>query len=157
LLKELKLVVELVPRSCFFSNLRSNLSKKDWEKLRQYTIENAHKQCEICLSDGRGSSLECHEIWQYDDATNIQKLIGLVALCKACHRSKHMALARHKGWEYIAEEHLMRINGWERTTLDLYLEEAFRIFELRSERKWILDISWLESFDIVIPDILDRI
>ena len=88
-----------MPRSCFFSNLRSNLSKRDWEKLRQYTIEKANKRCEICSSDGGGSSLECHEIWQYDDANNTQKLIGLVALCKACHRSKHMALARHKGWE----------------------------------------------------------
>jgi hypothetical protein len=68
-----------------------------------------------------------------------------------------MALARHKGWEGIAEEHLMRINGWERPTLDLYLEEAFRIFELRSEQNWTLDITWLKGFDVVIPNALDRI
>jgi hypothetical protein len=157
LLQEPKLSVELVPRSCFFSNLRSNLSKKDWEKLRQLTIDKANKQCEICFSDGGRSSLECHEIWRYDDINNSQKLIGLVALCKACHRSKHMALARHKGWEVIAENHLMQINGWEKTTLNLYLEEAFRIFEQRSEQNWTLDITWLEGFDVVIPDVLDRI
>jgi hypothetical protein len=156
-LQEPKLHVELVPRSCFFSNLRSNLSKRDWEKLRQLTIDNAHRKCEICSSDGNGSSLECHEIWHYDDDNNVQKLSGLVALCKACHRSKHMALARHKGWDGIAEDHLMRINGWERKTLNLYLEEAFRIFELRSEKNWTLDITWLESFDVVIPDTLDRV
>lgn len=50
----------------------------------------------------------------------------------------------------------MRINGWERTTLNLYLDEAFRIFEQRSEQNWTLDITWLERFDVVIPDILDR-
>jgi hypothetical protein len=150
------LIVELVPRSCFFSNLRSNLSKKDWEKLRQLTISNAENNCEICGSSGNGYSLECHEIWHYDDEKNTQTLSGLIALCKACHRAKHMALARHKGWEDVAEAHMMRINQWDRPTLELYLEEAFKIFDQRSEHEWTLDISWLATFDVVIPDILDR-
>lgn len=155
-LKEPKLIVELVPRTCFFSNLRSNLSKKDWDKLRHLTIEKANHRCEICGSTGNGSSLECHEIWKYDDANNTQTLTGLIALCKACHRSKHMALARHKGWEGVAEDHLMRINDWDRQTLDIYLEEVFLVFERRSTENWNLDISWLEGFDVDIPTILDR-
>ena len=150
------LIVELVPRSCFFSNLRSNLTRKDWEKLRHLAITSARNRCEICGSTGNGHSLECHEIWHYDDDENIQTLTGLVALCKACHRAKHMALARHKGWEDVAEAHMMRVNQWDRRTLELYLEEAFMIFERRSEQEWGLDISLLESFDVVIPDILDR-
>lgn len=155
-MKKARLQVELVPRSCFFSNLRSNLSQKDWEKLRRYSIERAGYVCEICGSDGNGFSLECHEIWEYDDDIQQQSLIGLIALCKACHRSKHMALARHKGWEAAAESHLMRINGWDRATLEVYLEEAFQVFEIRSEKIWRLDISWLERFDVAIPIILDR-
>ncbi len=155
-MKEPKLIVELVPRTCFFSNLRSNLSKKDWDKLRHLTIDKANRRCEICGSTGNGSSLECHEIWKYDDGNNTQTLTGLIALCKACHRSKHMALARHKGWEGVAEDHLMRINDWDRQTLDVYLEEVFLIFERRSTQNWSLDISWLEGFEVDIPVILDR-
>jgi hypothetical protein len=155
-LKDPKLIVELVPRTCFFSNLRSNLSKKDWDKLRHLTIDKANHHCEICGSTGNGSSLECHEIWKYDDDNNKQTLTGLIALCKACHRSKHMALARHKGWEGVAEDHLMRINDWNRQTLDVYLEEVFLIFERRSTQNWSLDISWLEGFEVDIPVILDR-
>ena len=151
-----KLIVELVPRTCFFSNLRSNLSKRDWDKLRHFTIQKAENRCEICGSTGRGSSLECHEIWHYNDESNAQTLTGLIALCKSCHRSKHMALARHKGWEGIAEDHLMRINGWDRKTLDRYLMEVFSVFEIRSTRSWSLDISWLEGFDVEIPATLDR-
>ena len=131
-----RLVIELVPRSCFFSNLRSNLSKKDWEKLRLLTIQNAGDRCEICGSRGGGYSLECHEIWSYDDATNVQALTGLVALCNACHRAKHMALARKMGWDGAAEDHLMRVNGWNRLTLESYLNEAFSIFEARSLQEW---------------------
>lgn len=155
-MKDPILIVELVPRTCFFSNLRSNLSKKDWDRLRHLTIQKADYRCEICGSDGNGFSLECHEIWKYDDDTNTQILTGLIALCKACHRAKHMALARHKGWESVAENHLMRINGWNRRTLDHYLEEAFLIFERRSSQPWRLDITWLEGLDVELPVILDR-
>jgi hypothetical protein len=155
-LKKLKLEVELVPRSCFYSNLRSNLSKRDWEYLRQQTIATANYHCEICGSDGGSNSLECHEIWKYDDEELVQSLIGLVALCKACHRSKHMALARHKGWEDAAERHLMRVNQWDRQTLNIYLEDAFQLYEERSNKTWQLDITWLVQYDIVIPEKLDR-
>ncbi|MBA4420064.1 MAG: hypothetical protein C0391_02845 [Anaerolinea sp.] len=100
--------------------------------------------------------MECHEIWLYDDESQVQSLGGLLALCKACHRSKHMALARHKGWEDVAERHMMRVNDWDRETLEVYLEESFQVFEERSEKTWRLDISWLRSFNVAIPDVLDR-
>ncbi len=151
-----KLQVELVPRSCFFSNLRSNLKKRDWDYLRAVTAEKAGYRCEICGSTGNGYPLECHEIWQYDDETFVQSLIGLVSLCKACHRAKHMALARRMGWDGAAENHLMRVNGWSRAVLTSYLDEAFAVFEIRSGQEWQLDITWLQQYDVVIPPVLDR-
>ncbi len=108
------LIVEMVPRTCFFSNLRSNLSKKDWEKLRQWSIQKAGFRCDICGSDNYGRSLECHEIWEYDEDDRVQYLRGLTALCRECHRAKHMALAREMGWEEAAIRHLMRVNRWSR-------------------------------------------
>jgi hypothetical protein len=151
-----RLEVEMVPRSCFYSNLRSNLSKKDWEKLRQWSIQRANARCEICGSTNFGRSLECHEIWEYVEDTQTQVLRGLVALCRECHRAKHMALARGMGWEEAAIRHLMKINRWTPSKVEVYLMEAFDLFEARSQINWKLDISWLETFDVVIPEKLDR-
>jgi hypothetical protein len=146
----------MVPRTCFFSNLRSNLSKKDWEKLRQWSIQRVNSRCEICGSTNYGRSLECHEIWEYVEESRAQVLRGLTALCRECHRAKHMALAREMGWEEAAIRHLMKINHWTHAKVQVYLMEAFDIFEARSQVDWKLDISWLEPFDVVIPATLDR-
>jgi len=67
-----------------------------------------------------------------------------------------MALARHKGWEDTAERHMMRVNQWDRQTLDDYLEMAFQLFEERSNKTWKLDITLLEEYEIDIPMNLDR-
>jgi 5-methylcytosine-specific restriction endonuclease McrA len=150
------LEVEMVPRTCFFSNLRSNLRSKDWQKLRMMSIANANGRCQICGSLNHGRSLECHEIWFYDEDNGVQRLTGLLALCRECHRAKHMALAREMGWEDAARRHLLRINRWTHTQLNFYLEEAFELFEHRSQMTWKLDITWLEGLDVEIPSILDR-
>ena len=146
----------MVPRTCFFSNLRSNLRAKDWQKLRALTITKANSRCEICGSTNRGRSLECHEIWHYDEETGTQILTGLVALCRECHRAKHMALAREMGWEEAARFHLMRVNRWTHPQVEIYLVQAFELFEARSQKSWKLDITWLEGLDVEIPAILDR-
>ena len=151
-----RLDVELVPRTCFFSNLRSNLKPKVWEDIRQRVILAADHHCEICGSSGGGYSLECHEIWQYDDETGVQSLIGLVALCKACHRAKHLALAREKGWEAAARHHIMRVNSWTHAQTHEYIEQVFTVFESRSQTEWDLNIDWLIDYGVEIPETLDR-
>ncbi len=150
------LEIEMVPRTCFFSNLRSNLRAKDWKKLRQWSIDQAGNRCQICGSTNFGRGLECHEIWHYDEEESIQKLLGLTALCRECHRSKHLALAREMGWEEAARRHLMRVNHWNSREVETHIVNAFLLFETRSQRNWKLDISWLKGMDIEIPDILDR-
>ncbi len=103
------LTVELVPRTCWFTNVRSEVSPADWNKLRRETVERAGKRCEICAAGGR---LECHEMWEYDDERRIQRLSGLVALCHRCHEVKHLGLAGVRGRGKQAMEHLARVNGW---------------------------------------------
>jgi hypothetical protein len=46
-------------------------------------------------SGGRG--LEVHEHWDYDDATGVQALRRLLALCRGCHASTHYGLAEVQG------------------------------------------------------------
>ncbi len=150
------LTVELVPRSCFFSNLRSNLRGRDWKALRQACIEAAGHRCEICGRDDRYRALECHEIWDYNDEACVQSLTGLISLCRDCHRVKHMALARHMGWHEQAERHFMRVNGWDARRTRDYLAAVFALFEWRSALDWQLDITWLEGRGITLPQTLDR-
>jgi hypothetical protein len=151
-----RLSIELVPRSCFYSNLRSNLSKQDWDFLRTECYTRAGYVCEICGGRGNRHAVECHEIWEYDDINYVQTLVGLIALCPKCHKAKHMALAREMGWHHEAEHHLCVINKWDRKTLQTYLDEVFDLFEQRSRHPWQLDISWLEGKGVCIPDHFDR-
>ena len=48
-----RLTVELIPSTCWFSNLRSELSKEEWDRLRRATYERASQRCEVCGQRGR--------------------------------------------------------------------------------------------------------
>ncbi|NJO94588.1 MAG: HNH endonuclease [Hydrococcus sp. RM1_1_31] len=146
----IRLTIELVPQTCWFSNVRSEVSKQDWDKLKKITFANAKYQCEICGGRGKKWPVECHEKWHYDDKNKIQKLIGLIALCPACHEVKHMGLANIKGRADIAMQHLAKVNGWSREQTDEYVAQQFHIWEYRSRFQWTLDINWLSQLGIEI-------
>jgi hypothetical protein len=150
LLPRTRLTVELVPSTCWFSNLRSELSQQDWDRLRHATYERAGQRCEVCGQRGSAHPVECHEVWEYDDEHHVQRLAGLVALCPACHESKHIGYATSIGRSSQARAHLARINGWSMDSVELYLEAEFEQWSRRSQHEWTLDLSWLEQFGIEI-------
>lgn len=150
------LQVEMVPRSCHFSNLRSNLPTRDWDHLRKTCYLTAGHSCEVCGGRGYRHAVECHEIWRYDDDLLTQTLTGLIALCPSCHRVKHMALAREMGWDADAERHFCRVNGWSRSLMREYMDAVFEVYEERSLHAWSLNIEWLAKCGITIPETLDR-
>ena len=58
------LFVELVPSSCWFTNVRSSVAACDWERLRRMIRRRADHCCEICRAgDDRETRrwLEAHE------------------------------------------------------------------------------------------------
>ena len=101
-----RLQVELVPSTCWFSNVRDHVSKTDWDTLRKATYQKAGHVCEICGGRGPKWPVECHEIWHYDDESLTQTLKGLIALCPSCHETKHIGLAGLRGRVEIAKVHL---------------------------------------------------
>ena len=107
---EPRLTVELVPQTCWYSNVRSEVSTGEWDKLKRVTFEQANYCCEVCSGRGLKHPVECHEIWDYNDERHIQTLTGLIALCPACHECKHMGLANIKGRGAIATDHLAKVN-----------------------------------------------
>lgn len=148
--KNYKLQIELVPESCWYTNVRSIVTRSQWDKLRKECYTRAKHKCEICdgsgLSQGFKWPVECHEIWHYDDNKKHQKLIGLISLCPYCHKVKHPGLASMKGEMNIVINQLMKVNNISRLEANEYITESFKIFENRSKYKWTSDISYIDNY-----------
>lgn len=145
-----RLTIELVPRTCWFSNVRSEVSQDDWDRLRFDVYTQARNRCEVCGGRGPRHPVECHEIWHYDDQHHIQQLLGLIALCPLCHSVKHYGLAAARGVEESAFNHLARVNKWGTEQAVWYISEQFTVWRERSEHNWHLDITWLEQRGISV-------
>lgn len=154
----LKLQIEMVPSSCWFSNVRSQVSARQWDIIRHAIYKKADNKCEICSGRGSRHPVECHEVWEYDDTTHIQKLLKLVALCPLCHEVKHLGLAELRGNAFRAIQRFIDINH-----LDYDPQEANDIINAvsrqREERglaQWTLDISLLKEFGIDTESLIKK-
>jgi hypothetical protein len=89
------LFVDLIPQSCWFTNVRSCVGRRDWDRLRRMVYRRARDRCEICGA-GRDPDvkkwLEAHERWEYDEATLTQRLRRIVCLCSFCHEATEVAV-----------------------------------------------------------------
>lgn len=140
-----KLHTELVPKTCFFTNVRSQVSQDSWNWLRKQTYKQANHKCECCEAKGR---MEAHEIWHYDDKNNIQKLHGLICLCNMCHLTMHLGFAEIKGKLPQVTKHLAKVNGWSIEETRVYIESVFEVWFMRSKKHWKLDLTFLDQCNI---------
>ncbi|MGH3612524.1 MAG: DUF5710 domain-containing protein [Pseudonocardia sp.] len=147
------LFVDLVPRSCWFTNVRSCVSEQDWERLRRPVLRRAGYRCEAC-GDGedRATSrrLEVHERWHYNNDTGVQALRRLICLCSPCHLVTHLGYANVTGRAEEALAHLRRVNGWDdgKTYAHVYASEQQWLD--RSARTWTLDLGMLTDAGIAV-------
>lgn len=141
-----KLTIEMVPKTAWFSNLRSVLKDAQWEAIKRGVYAKANNFCEVCLGRGTRWPVEAHEIWHYDDNTNIQKLMGITALCPRCHAVKHFGLTSQKGRGPRALAHLKKINQWDEATALAYLDTQMLTWLERSKRSWSADLSALSNY-----------
>lgn len=150
-----KLSCELVPSNQWGTNLRSVLVPAVWDALRKACYERAGHRCEICNGVGKLHPVECHETWEYTDGpVFIQKLTGLIALCPACHKVKHLgfALSQGKRAYYSALGHLKEVNGWSEDKLYDYVATQFQIHAIRSQQTWIMNLDWLDNSQTYIEE-----
>lgn len=158
-----KLTIELVPKTCHFSNVRTCLSTTNWDKIRKISYENANNKCEICNDTGKNQghkhNVECHEIWNYDEETLTQKLIGLISLCPKCHMVKHIGRSIAIGVENICYRQLAKVNKWTQTQIQNHIVESFDRHKTLSKHQWKLDISILseEPYNIDLSEFKERI
>jgi Domain of unknown function (DUF5710) len=140
------LFVDLVPSSCWFTNVRSCVSEQDWERLRRMIVSRAGQRCEVCgraadLMTGRW--LEAHERWAYDATTSVQALRRLICMCTDCHEVTHFGLATIRGRDVEALDHFCAVTRMSRRDAELHVEAAFEAWPARSLTTWELDLGIL--------------
>lgn len=146
----LKLVIDLIPKSCWYKNLRKQIKRSEWDKLRKKVYADQGNVCCIC---GARGILNCHELWTYDDKRRIQKLMGFQAVCSMCHHVNHFGLAQVLAAEGRLDletviEHFSVVNGVERDEFEYHRAEAFRLWQKRSKHKWRTDLGeWSSLVD----------
>lgn len=139
--QNLKLTIELVPETSFFNNIREYVSQEEWDIIRKKSYSESNHKCAICGAKG---TLNCHEIWDYDDKNYIQKLVGFIALCKNCHSIKHIGFTKlqaNKGLLKLSDviEHFCIINECNIEKFKEHHDEAFEKWSERSEHDWKVD------------------
>ncbi len=143
---EYKLKFELVPDSCWYSNLRSILPKKAWDFLRAYAKEKSGNKCAIC--GAKVKRLDTHEVWSYNIKDGVQKLEDVISVCRNCHSVIHIGRTQICGDEEKAEKHFMRVNNATYVEYRQALGEANRLHQERNKvKEWKLDLTWLKQFE----------
>ena len=141
--QNLSLTIELVPQPCWYSNMRTNVSRATWDKLRKQIYALYHYRCAVCQVEH--VPLHCHEIWHYDDTLHIQKLEGFVALCEMCHHCKHLGHASILAQQGRLDlnkviEHFMRVNQCSRKEYEAYAQQAWDTWAQRNKYEWTTDL-----------------
>ena len=149
----MKLTIELVPSTSWYSNVRSNISREQWDVIRKACYAKAMHRCEICddhgYTQGFNHTVECHEVWDYvtsPEGDHTQVLIDFIALCPHCHKVKHAGLAKIKGEGSLVISQLMSVNNMNHSEAVIYIEKSFEVWRQRSKHKWDLDISVMDSY-----------
>ena len=140
-----KLEFELIPDGCWKYNLRTILSKAQWDFLKAEAKKKANGKCAICGKET--ARLEAHERWSYNTNTSTQKLEDIVAVCKDCHAVIHINRTWIKGNIERAENHYMKINNCSyaeyRKNLGIANEKHKKLNEVSS---WKLDLTCLKKY-----------
>ncbi|MFI2373159.1 DUF5710 domain-containing protein [Streptomyces sp. NPDC018833] len=147
------LFVDLVPQSCWFTNVPSCVSPQDWERLRRMINDRAGQRCEACgQAEDREARrwLEAHERWDYDTAAAVQRLRRLVCLCTDCHTATHFGLAEVKGKRDAALSHLRVVTGMSPDQAEDHVRAAVAVWRERSARTWTLDLSVLTDAGVSV-------
>lgn len=148
------LFVDLVPKSCWFVNARTNIAGRDWERVRRMVLGRAGCRCEACgWAPAAGAALtplEAHERWSYGSRGRVQELRRLICLCEDCHKSTHLG----RTWKtsavegLAAEGHLARVTGKSLAEVRDEYRRARDLCAWRSRSEWALDLGILTAAGI---------
>jgi len=131
----LKLTIETIPSESRFASLAKLMSRSRWNRIRRSVYRRAGFRCRICRQKGR---LHCHEVWQYNEKTGCQQLLGFQALCRNCHNVKHILFAKDCRQRARLLDHFISVNQLTRQQGINYLRAAYRRQQELDQRQWIV-------------------
>lgn len=144
---EIKHKICLIPKTAWDNNLRSYLTKAQWDKIRKKSYAEHNWHCQICGGqggNGRNHAVECHESWVFENGE--VKLTGLMCLCPPCHEFHHPGLAEKNGKLDRALRQFMKVNSISRDQAVSYMKSEFAIWRWRSQQSWSLNIDYLYEY-----------
>lgn len=143
--KTRKLNFEILPDGCWGSNLRTILSKKQWDFIKKDAKIRAQGKCVICGK--KTDKFDAHERWVFDEENGVQILQDVIAICKDCHSTIHIGRTQLLGNVERAENHYIKVNGCSYAEMRADLGKANEEHKRRNlVSEWKLDISWLKRF-----------
>lgn len=146
-------VVDLIPSTAWHSNLHNILMRSSWDALRAET-EAGVGGCQEC---GIKSGIECHELWDYEQETGVQRLVSLDALCWQCHETRHLGFAQVSGRLEVVFDRLCVANRIRDDERKAYLDLIFGLFSYRSRFEWDLDVSILEGRGLKVKKAVEHL
>lgn len=154
--ENIRLKIEMVPQPLWNLNLRYLLKQKKWDEIRKKELKRVKNEkyqyvCEICKVPK--DSLDCHEIWDYNDELRIQTLVGLSMLCKKCHLVKHIGFATNLAMEGKCNfeniiRHFCMINKLNADEFYEHYESELETWEQRSKLEWKQDLKFITEYPI---------
>ena len=144
------LYIDMIPKVCWFKNIRNCINPRDWNLLRKKIYKRVDYKCECCGFDALkyNKSLEAHERWEFDYNTNTQKLKRIIALCKYCHLATHLGFSKKINMYSVIKNHLKKIRNFDDIELDKHIKEAYNICNYKNKFFWKLDLSILDDNNI---------
>ena len=137
-----KLYIDMIPKTTYFKNVRSLFNDSDWNLIRHHIYERVNYKCECC-GKKKMKYLDAHERWEFNEETQTQKLVRIIALCKLCHAATHYGHSkRTKNIEKI-NNHIKKINNYNDEELQEHINSSYALWKERNKIKWNLDFSIL--------------
>jgi hypothetical protein len=137
-----KLYIDMIPKTTYFKNVRSLFNDSDWNLIRHHIYERVNYKCECC-GKKKMKYLDAHERWEFNEETQTQKLVRIIALCKLCHSATHYGHSkRTKNIEKI-NNHIKKINNYNDEELQEHINSSYSLWKERNKIKWNLDFSIL--------------
>ncbi len=139
----MKLDIEYVPPTLRYSSFYRVFTRGEWERMRDDMEKESLGRCQICGDKG---DLNLDPMWVYDDEKHVQRLEGLVLLCRMCHYARHFGIATRlvdAGMldYYELVEHVCKANSYSRKEFEKHKREALETWQERSQYKWKRDLS----------------
>ena len=150
-MEDFKLTINMLPKGAWNNDFSKTLSKKDWDKLREFALKRAKGKCEIC--GYVTADLDIHEEWEFDIAKKTQALKQIIAICSKCHGVKHFKNSVRLGYGEKAQEHFMKVNNASEMEFANHLNKSLLEYnERNSVYRWkiVADLGRFGGSDIEI-------